>query len=211
MKSSERHRGRPAGRDTPDHRRITLAVEAARLMHEQGLTDFRSAKAKAAERLGLGRNAPLPTNAEIEAALAAHNRIFLADRHEASLQHRRQAALKAMHDLAAYHPRLTGDVLSGHTTEHSTIELHLFCDTVEPVGETLARLGIGSHGTQRRYRLRHDAFETFPACRFQVDDAEIIGVIFPIRMRGHPPLSPVDGRPMHRATPAEVAQLVAAP
>lgn len=187
---------------------MTLAVEAARIIQEEGLTDFRAAKAKAAERLGLGRNAPLPDNAEIEAALVERARIFHGATQPALLEDLRQAAWKVMSDLAGFHPRLVGEVLRGTATPHSAVELHLFSDTVEAVGEALDALGIGHRTVARRHRLRHDEDEVFPGYRFAVRDCQFSGTVFPLRLRGHAPLSPVDGRPMRRAGLREVGEML---
>jgi hypothetical protein len=214
MRSSDRTNGRSARRpgarrpELPDYRRTALAVEAARIIQEEGLTDFRSAKAKAAERLGLGRNAPLPDNSEIEAALAERTRIFHGDTQPALLEGLRHAALKVMQRLVEFHPRLVGDVLSGNANLHSTIEMHLFSDTVEAVGATLDAAAIAHRVVSRRHRLRRDEVESFPAYRFAVHECDFSTTVFPIRLRGHPPLSPVDGRPMRRASPREVEELL---
>ena len=195
-----------------DHRRATIAAETARIIQEEGLTDFRSAKAKAAERLGLGRNAPLPDNKEIEAALAERNRIFHGDTQPALLDALRHAALGMMNALVEFHPRLVGDVLNGNATAHSQIELHLFSDTVESVGTALATLGIAGRDMSRRHRLRHDEdAEAFPGYRFIAYDCPFSCTVFPLRMRGHAPRSPVDGRPMRRASAKEVAELLESP
>jgi hypothetical protein len=187
---------------------MALAVEAARIIQEEGLTDFRAAKAKAAERLGLGRNAPLPDNAEIEAALAERARIFHGATQPALLEGLRQAAFEVMRELAGFHPRLVGDVLSGTATPHSAVDLHLFSDTVESVGDALDALGIGHRDVARRHRLRHDEVESFPGYRFAVHDCEFSSTVFPLRLRGHAPLSPVDGRPMRRASLRELGELL---
>ena len=42
-----------------------LAQEAARIIVDQGLRDYRAAKLKAAERLGMNTRGSLPRNAEI--------------------------------------------------------------------------------------------------------------------------------------------------
>lgn len=187
---------------------MTLAVEAARIIQEEGLTDFRAAKAKAAERLGMGRNAPLPDNAEIEAALAERARIFHGATQPALLEGLRQAAFEVMRELEGFHPRLVGDVLSGTATRHSAVDLHLFSDTVEAVGDALAALGINHRGVSRRLRLRHDEVEPFPGYRFSVQDWDFSATVFPLRLRGHAPLSPVDGRPMRRASLRELEELL---
>lgn len=187
---------------------MALAVEAARIIQEEGLTDFRAAKAKAAERLGLGRNAPLPDNAEIEAALAERARIFHGATQPALLEGLRQAAFEVMRELAGFHPRLVGDVLGGTATPHSTVDLHLFSDTAEAVGDALDALGIRHRDVARRLRLRHDEVEPFPGYRFSVYDCEFSSTVFPLRLRGHAPLSPVDGRPMRRASLRELEELL---
>ena len=214
MRSSDGSRGRNKHRpgqrhpEAPDHRRMALALEAARIIQEEGLTDFRAAKAKAAERLALGRNAPLPDNAEIEAALAERTRIFYSATQPALLAGLRRAAFEVMRDLAAFHPRLVGDVLSGTATVHSAVDLHLFSDTVESVGSALEALGIGHRDVSRRHRLRHDEVEPFPGYRFSAHDCEFSSTVFPLRLRGHAPLSRVDGRPMRRASVRELAELL---
>lgn len=192
----------------PDHRRTALAVEAARIIQEEGLTDFRAAKAKAVERLGLGRNAPLPDNVEIEAALAERTRIFHGATQPLLLEGLREVACEVMGELAEFHPRLVGDVLSGTATPHSAIDLHLFSDTVESVGAALDALGIGRRDISRRYRLRRDEVEAFAGYRFSAQDCDFSSTVFPLRLRGHAPLSPVDGRPMRRASLRELGELL---
>jgi hypothetical protein len=194
--------------DGPDHRRSAVATEAARIIQEEGLLDFRGAKAKAAERLGLGRNAPLPDNEEIESALAERNRIFHSNTQPELLEGLRQAAFEVMRGLAEFHPRLVGDVLSGNASQHSSVELHLFSDTVEAVGSALEALGIGYRDFSRRLRLRRDEIESFPGYRFLAHNCEFSSTVFPLRLRGHPPLSPVDGRPMRRASLKELAGIL---
>jgi hypothetical protein len=199
---------RSSDRDRPDHQRLALAVEAARIIQEEGLLDFRSAKAKAAARLGLGRRAHLPDNAEIEAALAERNRIFHGDTLPQLLVSLRQTAFELMRDLGSYQPRLVGDVLSGNATVHSSIELHLFSDTSEAVGTSLESLGIGHRSVARRHRLRANESEAFPGYRFSAHGCDFATTVFPLRLRGHAPLSPVDGRPMRRAGIRELAELL---
>lgn len=212
MKSSDGRRGGRGGsrpdRDRPDHRRTALAVEAARIIQEEGLTDFRSAKAKAAERLGLGRNAPLPDNAEIEAALSERTRIFHADRHLEHLAELRSAAFSLMRRLDAFHPRLTGHALAGTAVLHSPVEIHLFSDTAEAVVAGLDALGLNYRSLARRYRLRRDEPELFPGFQLRADGFEFVLAVFPLRLQGHAPLGPVDGRPMRRANLKELAALV---
>jgi hypothetical protein len=201
-------RPRRRARDRPDHQRSALANEAARIMQEHAITDFRDAKAKAAERLGLGKSAPLPNNTEIAAALAERQRIFAGDAQPELLEGLRHVALAVMRDLADYHPRLAGDVLEGTATEHSAVELHLFADASELVGAALGALGVDYRAIDRRHRWQRDKSEAWPGYEFVVDDCEFVSTVFPLRLRGHPPLSKVDGRPVRRASARELAALL---
>jgi hypothetical protein len=186
-----------------------VAAEAARIIQEEGLLDFRSAKAKAAERLGLGRNAPLPDNAEIEQALAERNRIFRGTAQDEMVAELRRAALRLMTDLQEFHPRLVGDVLSGHATTHSGVDLHLFSDTAEAVGSRLDALGVRHRTVSRRHRMRQSEVEAFPGFRFAAHGCDFVSTVFPLRLRGHPPLCPVDGKPMERGSLRQLADLLA--
>ncbi len=59
-----------------DRARKMLAQEAARIIVEQGIQDYRVAKKKAAERLGMTGRGSLPGNPEIEHAVSEHLRLF---------------------------------------------------------------------------------------------------------------------------------------
>ena len=91
-----------------DNLRRALAQEAARLMAEHGIHDFGTAKRKAAERLGVGTEAALPRNTEIEASLAEYQRLFAAGTHETTLNARCAQARLA----TATYSRCVGPVYS---------------------------------------------------------------------------------------------------
>lgn len=178
-------------------------------MQDQGLRDFGSAKAKAVDRLGLARSGVLPGNREIEHALAEHQRIFAGEEQGAILLVLRKQALALMEMLEEFSPKLVGDALSGIANEHSPLELHLYADAPEQVADALSGHGLRYRITARRYRLRHGVSESFPAFSCLLPDCDCVLSVFPLRQRGHAPLSPVDGRPMRRAGLRQVAALAA--
>lgn len=194
-----------------DYGRSAIANEAARIIQEQGLTDFRAAKDKARERLGYRSARPLPSNEEIERALAERNRIFRGDTHWEYLQNVRRSAAAVMRSLHHFYPRLVGSVLSGIATEHSAIDLHLFSDPAEAVTASLDALGIRHRSTQFGYRFQRGKTERFPGYRFVIEDCEFCATVFPELRRRHAPFSPVDGKPMQRATLKDLERLIAAP
>jgi len=139
--SASRHPGRADGlRTQRDRRRIAQA--AARLIVEHGLADWTLAKRKAVRQLLLPDSAPLPSNEEIEEALADHHALFGGEAHTAALRRQRSEALVWMRRLAAWEPVLVGGVAAGWATEHSDVRLELVADDPKAVEMALAGDGV---------------------------------------------------------------------
>ena len=195
-----------------DNLRRALAQEAARIMAEHGIRDFLVAKRKAAERFGVtDGGAVLPKNSEIEEALAAYQRLFGGASHLEALHAQRTAALAAMRYLREFEPRLVGAVLAGTATEHSDVQLHLFADRAESVTLKLIDQGIPHEVTERRVKLNAERSRAFPGVRFEMDAQPIEATVFPPEGIRQAPVSPVDGRPMRRASALEVEALLQQP
>lgn len=193
-----------------DNLRRAVAQEAARVMAEHGIQDFRAAKRKAAERFGITEEGALPSNAEIEESLVAYQRLFGGDEHDETLRGQRRAALRAMRSLRDYSPRLVGPVLAGSATAHSDVQLHLFVDNPEAVALSLLDRGVSHEMGEHRLRLDAERFQVYPAVRFELDEHMIHATVFPVDGIRQTPVSPVDGRPMRRADVSEVEALVTA-
>jgi hypothetical protein len=190
--------------------RRAVAQEAARVMAEHGIQDFRAAKRKAAERFGITEEGALPSNSEIEASLAAYQRLFAADTHGATLRAQRRAALHAMRSLGAFSPRLVGPVLTGTATAHSNVQLHVFVDNPEAVAISLLDRGVSHDVGEHRVRLDAERFQIYPSVRFELDEHTIQATVFPVDGIRQTPVSPVDGRPMRRADVCELEALLSA-
>lgn len=190
--------------------RLHMAQIAARLMQEQGIRDFHIAKRKAAQHLGIDvRDSTLPTNREIETALAEHQRLFDGAAHADRLTAMREAALDAMQMLADFKPRLVGDVLSGLANAHSDIQLHVFAEPPESFDLFLQSRGILYDIVDRRLRVSRDAHAVFPAFRFIAGEFGFDAVLFAAKDIRQAPLSSVDGAPMQRANRERVARMLA--
>jgi hypothetical protein len=195
-----------------DHRLKTLiAQECARLIAEEGVQDFRTAKRKAALRLAVSDRAALPDNVEIEQALFDRQRLFDADRQEIRLRGLRETALEAMRFLARFRPRLVGSVLSGAAGPHTGIHLHLFADTPEEITLFLMEHHIPFEATEHRLKMAGGDPVCLPAFRFAAGETRIDLTVFGPLAEREAPLSPVNGRPMRRAGPAEVRALLTEP
>jgi hypothetical protein len=177
-------------------------------MAEHGIRDYGSAKRKAAERYGVFDGPLLPRNVEIEAALAAYQRLFGQGEHERTLQRLRDAAIKAMRMLETFEPRLVGPVLAGTATAHTDVQLHVFSDSAEAVYIRLMDRNVPHEVVQRRVKLQAGAEPVVvPGMRFEVGGETVEAVVFPRDGIRQAPVSPVDGKPMRRAGVEEVAEL----
>src|SRR5258708_6661641 len=188
--------------------RRAMAQEAARVMAEHGIQDFRAAKRKAADRLGVGVEGALPSNTEVEAALVEYQRLFAADSHGATLRAQRSAALRAMRTLAAFSPRLVGPVLNGTATAHADVQLHLFTDHPESVALNLMDRGVEHEVGEHPLRLDAEPFPNYPPVHFQLHHPVLDATVFPLDGIRQAPVSPVDGRPMRRADAGELEALL---
>jgi len=182
-----------------DRARQLLAQEAARIIVDQGIQDYRTAKNKAALRLGMTDRGSLPGNSEVERAVTEHLRIFGRESHVDLLRTLREAALLVMEKLSLFTPRLVGPVLHGTAAANSPVNLHVFADSSESVAMALQAHNIVYRPFERRLKCRRDRSETFAAFRFACNDAAIEATVFPIDGMRQAPISPVNGRPMQRA------------
>ncbi|MFZ4790883.1 MAG: hypothetical protein ACOYMW_08340 [Candidatus Competibacteraceae bacterium] len=197
-------------RHREDHRiKTLLAQECARIIAEEGIQDFRSAKRKAALRLGIADKTALPDNAEIEQALLDHQRLFHADRQARQLRSLRETALEAMHFLASFRPRLVGPALTGAVGLDDGIRLHLFADTPQEILLFLVERHIPFETTERHLRMRSGVEVHAPVFRFSAGEQPVELTVFTLLAEREAPCSPVNGRPMRRATLAEVKALLA--
>ena len=194
-----------------DRAREVLAQEAARIIVDQGIRDYRVAKIKAAERLGIGSRGALPGNAEIEAAIARHLALFGRESHADFLEVMRRIALAAMELLSPFTPRLVGPVLVGTADENSAVNLHVFSDSAEQVALALSDRGYRYRTYERRLkssRGRGVTHSTFAGFQFAIDDARVEATVFPVDGIRQAPISPIDGKPMKRADAKAVQALL---
>ncbi|HZH42794.1 MAG TPA: hypothetical protein VEY50_01730 [Lysobacter sp.] len=189
-------------------RRQRLAHEAARLMAESGIRDYHQAKLKAADRLGIHDDASLPRNREIEEALREYQRLFQRDNAE-SLRQRREAALRALEFFARFDPRLVGPVLDGTADAHSPVLLHLYSDDPEAVPLFLEEHHIPAQPRSRRLRLDRERAHDAPVWLFSAEELSFDLTVLPHDVLRQAPLSPIDDKPMRRASAAQLRQLLA--
>ncbi|MDR3417679.1 MAG: hypothetical protein P4L83_15990 [Nevskia sp.] len=184
-----------------------LAKEAARILCEEAVLDYRAAKLRAAQRLSLGGNPPLPDNASVQAAVIDYQRLFGGREYADRLRQVRATAVQAMRRLAQFQPRLTGAAVSGALTAAHRAQLHVFVDKPEAVDLYLEDCGIPFRQDDRTFRYPDGSEEQVPLVRFEAGDVGIDVAMFGEDDLRRTPLSPTDGLPMKRLTLAEAETL----
>ena len=189
--------------------RLHIAYIAARMMAEDGIADYATAKQKAARQAGLADANLLPDNAEIEAALREYQELYQKDEQPAHLRYLREVAVEVMREFAEFNPVLVGSVLSGTAGQFSDVNLQLFTDDVKALQIFLLN---------RRYRFeegsrrmgRGDRMDEVPQISLEWDDATVtLTVLDRDDERATPRLRADTGAPS-RARLAEVEALLAA-
>lgn len=190
--------------------RRKIAWEAARLMYAREESEYFLAKRKAARRIVSGwvRPADLPSNAEIRDQVRLFARMLEGDQpHEDRLTQMRLRALWWMERLQAFHPRLIGSVLTGHIREGSDIDIHLFTGNPQAVAACVEE--TGNHCEIERKRLVKDgAVRVFTHVHVR-DMFPLELTVYPPALLGHRFRSSIDGKPIPRATAAQLRRTLA--
>ncbi len=176
------------------------------IVWDEGVADYSRARLRACERLGVSGSRDMPRNSEVEAALLAWLDLFATDEDRERLAFLRQTALDIMRFCADFEPRLVGSVLKGTAGPYASIQLHLFSDDVEAVAIFLLNHRIRYQAITRRQSGGRR--EGIPGFAFDWEDVPVEVLVFPEDgLRSAPP-SPIDGKPVKRATISRVEQLL---
>jgi len=176
--------------------RRQIAWEAARLMYSREVTEYYTAKQKAARRLCKGwvKPADLPSNAEIRDQVQSLTRLNEAGAGATDrLLEMRLRATWWLRKLAPFHPKLIGSVLKGSVREGSDVDIHVFAANVHSLTILLDDLGVGyelerkriqKNGEQRVYTHLH-VKDTFPV-ELTVYAPSLLGFRFRCSITGKP-------------------------
>lgn len=137
----------------PSDLRQEIAQSAARLMFEEGISDYARAKRKAIKAMGITQDAPLPTNGEIDAALREYHALYADETDAAHLLELRQAALHTMRLLQKFQPFLTGAVMEGTAGPHTDTEIHVFAESAKELEIYLLNQNIPYRLDEQQYRM----------------------------------------------------------
>jgi len=131
--------------------RARIAATAARIMAEDGIEDFATAKRKAARQLGAGDTQSLPNNDEIETELRVYQSLYQGEEQRERVRYLRSQALAAMEQLAHFNPYLTGPVLKGTAARYADIDLQVFADSGKELEIFLLNLNLSYQTSETRH------------------------------------------------------------
>ena len=198
--------GKPRSR-RDSNLRLRLAYMAARLMAEDGVADYGTAKSKAARQAGLSDANLLPDNQEIEAALREYQGLYQKDDQPAHLRQLREVAVKVMRDFADFRPVLVGSVLSGTAGRYSDVNLQLFTDDAKALTMFMLNRRMRFEEGTRRIRRGEQVFDVLQL-RIDVQDVPVTITVLDLDdervARGR-----ATEEPVQRARLAEVEALLA--
>ena len=158
--------------------RVQIAQEAARIMVEEGIHQYWTARRKAAIRLGMQTAGNLPRIEEIEAALTEYHRLYRSVAQELHINRLRKLAAEAMQFLEAFSPLLVGGVWDGSAGKFSPVILHLFPNAPEDVIQKLLDAHIPFE--EKSHVVGVGACESieYPALVFYVDGTQMELLLF---------------------------------
>ena len=136
--------------------RQLVAQQAARMMAEDGVSDYAYAKRKAGRQLGILDASCMPTNSEIEEEIKLFHEIYNADEQPEALRQLRSDALIVMKMLERFNPHLTGSVLDGTAGKYAETNIHLFADSLKDVEMFLLGQQIPYDTDEKAYRTTND-------------------------------------------------------
>lgn len=188
-----------------------IAQEAARLMYEEGINEYRDAKRKAAKHFGpekvLSLGSHLPSNAEIHEELQRLIGLYEEKVLPERLLHMRILALRYMEILEPFSPYLVGSVLGGAVTERSDIDLHLFAESSEEVEVYLKEKGIAFEQDVVTIRRGGEFFE-YPHIYIEDEGTVIECSIYPPEDVHKRSKSSITGRAIERVDAKKLRKII---
>ncbi len=137
--------------------RREIAALAARMMAEDGISDFGFAKRKAARQLGAVSSDVLPNNLEIEAELRAWQALYQDEEQEQRLFEMRSTAVEVMRLLQPFRPYLAGGAVDGTAGRYSELEIELYPESAKEVEIFFLNQGLSYEHREPRRPAPHAA------------------------------------------------------
>lgn len=184
--------------------RKQVTQEAARILYEEGISEYWTAKRMAIRRVtgsSKGRRVVhfshiLPSNQEIREALLHRASLLEGTEHTHRLFAIRVIALQTMYALQAFEPRLIGSVHTRHIWRGSDIDIHVFTDDICTLECELQQQGWSyeiKEVTVRKGSTYAEYQHIYMHCIFPIELS-----IYSLDERHRTQRSSIDGKPIQR-------------
>ncbi len=187
------------GKNHHTRQKTEIAQQAAKLMIENGIRDYKIAKTRAASQLGLQHaHIPLPSNSEIDHEREVLLKLFYKHETASHLKKLRHLALNALKLLQPFTPYLVGDIVNGIIDSHSKITIHIYEANIEEIEVFLMEKTIPYEHKSVTIKTERNKQSLFSRLCFEADKVPIEIIALPYTLFKSPPLNPVDGHPYKR-------------
>lgn len=194
--------------------RQRIAQLAARLMADEGISDYGHAKKKAGRQLGISEDHSMPTNAEIEEEIKIFHELYNSEGQPEALKQLRADALVVMQMLERFNPHLTGAVLDGTAGRYAATDIHLYAESLKDVEMFLLNLQVPYETNEKSYRTHNDKRgndrKKVPVFTLEGPNGAIRLSVFDTDAPRNPPKSLIDGQAMNKASLPNLMALIAA-
>jgi hypothetical protein len=191
-----------------DDVRSAIAAHAARLIVQDGIEDRGLAKRKAARQLGYDQSRHMPDNDELDLALREYQSIYQPEAYAEQLRQLRALAAEWMLALDAFHPYLTGSILSGNAGPNAAVQIQLFAENPKSVEMYLLNQGLSFEQGQVRLVVAAEV-RTLPSYTLDDDGATVILTVLGDRDVRSPVRATPGGKIIERAKRQVVEALFA--
>ena len=188
--------------------RQKIAVEAARLINEEGIDNFQYARKKAAHRFGISDEHAFPDNEEILEQIKTHQILYHNSTHQQILKELRQTALNAMKLFNHFKPRLIGSVLLGHAHEQSSIDILVMVDSPEEIALLLMEHEIPYQLQDWKLFSSKHNYQLIPAYQFFAGNYQVKLITLTENQRKIVPLNPLNWKAMQKASIKQLEALL---
>lgn len=179
-------------------------------MYSRDVSEYYNAKQKAASRLHKGwiKPADLPSNAEIRDQVQILARMQEGpDKQQRQLLQMRTRALWWMEQLAGFHPKLIGSVLTGSIRAGSDIDIHVYAANPHSITVQLQDLNL-FHQLERKQIIKDGKQRVFTHIHVK-DEFEIELTVYHPSMLGHRFRSSLTNKPIESIGTNELKRLIA--
>ena len=167
--------------ENTNYNRSIVAKQAAKIIMEEGITDYLFAKRKAAKSLALFSKENLPSNHEIDNALKEYQNIFQEEVDSEILIKIKKEALNIMKLFKEFNPHLAGQLLEGLIPKFLKIQINLFTDNIKEVEYILLNNNMSFDLKDTNYQ---DKFNKKQSTKI-IPTFIIDGIWFPIELKVH--------------------------